>query len=141
MADDQPSVPRRSVLGVDLRDAFAMAEYLLEVHGLDDWEVSYDNAKRRAGICHFAEQTVGLSAPLTAVHTEDDVRDTILHEIAHALVGPAHGTTRRGGRWPGGSAARGSGAPRRTRRPPRPRGSASVPVVTRWTATGDRSGC
>jgi predicted SprT family Zn-dependent metalloprotease len=91
VAGDPPSVPRRSVRGVDLRDAYAMAEYLLEVHGLDDWQVSYDNAKRRAGICRFAEQTLGLSAPLTAVHTEDDVRDTILHEIAHALVGPAHG--------------------------------------------------
>jgi predicted SprT family Zn-dependent metalloprotease len=91
VAADQPSAPRRSVLGVDLRDAFAMAEYLLEVHGLDDWEVSYDNAKRRAGICHFADRTLGLSAPLTAIHGEDDVRDTILHEIAHALVGPAHG--------------------------------------------------
>jgi predicted SprT family Zn-dependent metalloprotease len=91
VAGDPPSVPRRSVRSVDLRDAYAMAEYLLEVHGLDDWQVSYDNAKRRAGICKFAEQTLGLSAPLTAVHTEDDVRDTILHEIAHALVGPAHG--------------------------------------------------
>ena len=91
MAVDPPSVPRRSVRSMDLRDAYAMAEYLLEVHGLDDWQVSYDNAKRRAGICKFAELTLGLSAPLTAVHTEDDVRDTILHEIAHALVGPAHG--------------------------------------------------
>jgi len=91
VADDRPSVPRRSVQDVDLRDAYAMAEYLLEVHGLDDWEVAYDNAKRRAGICKFAERTLGLSAPLTAVHSEDDVRDTILHEIAHALVGPRHG--------------------------------------------------
>jgi predicted SprT family Zn-dependent metalloprotease len=85
------STARRSVLRVDLGDAFAMGEYLLEVHGLDDWEVSYDNAKRRAGICKFGEQTLGLSAPLTAVHSEADVRDTILHEIAHALVGPRHG--------------------------------------------------
>src|SRR4051812_45039580 len=68
-----------------------MAEYLLEVHGLDGWEVAYDNAKRRAGICRFGERTLGLSAPLTAVHCEEDVRDTILHEIAHALVGPRHG--------------------------------------------------
>ena len=85
------SARRRSVPHVDLGDAFAMAEYLLEVHGLEDWEVSYDNAKRRAGICKFGERTLGLSAPLTAVHSEDDVRDTILHEIAHALVGPRHG--------------------------------------------------
>jgi hypothetical protein len=33
-------VARRSVRDVDLRDAFAMAEYLLEVHGLDGWEVA-----------------------------------------------------------------------------------------------------
>ncbi|HRI96053.1 MAG TPA: SprT-like domain-containing protein, partial [Nocardioides sp.] len=76
---------------MDLRDAFALAEYLLEVHGLDDWDVAYDNAKRRAGVCRFADKTLGLSAPLTAVHSDDDVRDTILHEIAHALVGPQHG--------------------------------------------------
>ena len=78
---------------------------------------SYDNAKRRAGICRFAEQTLGLSAPLTAVHSEDDVRDTILHEIAHALVGPAHGhdaTWRAMARRIGCS---GSGASRPTRRP------------------------
>ena len=79
------------MLDVDLRDAFAMAEYLLEVHGLEEWEVVFDNAKRRAGICRFSDRTLGLSAPLTALHSEDDVRDTILHEIAHALVGPRHG--------------------------------------------------
>jgi hypothetical protein len=28
---------------------------------------------------------------LTALHDEREVRDTILHEIAHALVGPSHG--------------------------------------------------
>jgi len=91
VAAGEVSARRRSVRCVDLGDAFAMAEYLLEVHGLDDWEVSYDNAKRRAGICKFGERTLGLSAPLTAVHSEADVRDTILHEIAHALVGPRHG--------------------------------------------------
>ena len=36
-------------------------------------------------------QEIGLSAPLTAVHPDEEVRDTILHEIAHALVGPRHG--------------------------------------------------
>lgn len=76
---------------MDLADGFAMAEYLLEAHGLDGWEVAYDNAKRRAGICRFSDRVVGLSAPLTAMHSEEEVRDTILHEIAHALVGPRHG--------------------------------------------------
>jgi predicted SprT family Zn-dependent metalloprotease len=76
---------------MDLRDAFALAEHLLVRHGLDDWQVAYDNAKRRAGVCRYDSRTIGLSAPLTALHTFDEVRDTILHEIAHALVGPEHG--------------------------------------------------
>ncbi|QCW51511.1 SprT family zinc-dependent metalloprotease [Nocardioides dongxiaopingii] len=76
---------------MDLGDAFAMAEDLLEHHGLHDWTVELDGAKRRAGICRFGPQVLGLSAPLTTLHSEAEVRDTILHEIAHALAGPAHG--------------------------------------------------
>ena len=76
---------------MDLRDAYAMAEDLLEHHGLVDWTVEFDSAKRRAGICRFGPRVLGLSAPLTAVHSEADVRDTVLHEIAHALAGPRHG--------------------------------------------------
>jgi len=76
---------------MDLRDAYALAEHLLARHGLDDWEVAYDSAKRRAGVCRYDVRTIGLSAPLTTLHTFDEVRDTILHEIAHALAGPEHG--------------------------------------------------
>lgn len=76
---------------MDLRDAFALAEDLLEHHGLAGWTVEYDAAKGRAGICRFGPRVVGLSAPLTRLHSIDEVRDTVLHEIAHALVGPRHG--------------------------------------------------
>lgn len=76
---------------MDLRDAYAMAEDLLDHHGLREWTVAYDGAKRRAGICRFDRHEIGLSAPLTQLHDEHDVRDTILHEIAHALAGPRHG--------------------------------------------------
>ena len=76
---------------MDLRDAFALAEDLLEHHGLTSWTVAYDGAKRRAGICRFGPRVIGLSAPLTRLHPEAEVRDTILHEIAHALAGPRHG--------------------------------------------------
>ncbi|WP_345456669.1 SprT-like domain-containing protein [Nocardioides marinquilinus] len=76
---------------MDLRDAYALAEHLLERHGLPGWSVEYDHAKRRAGVCRFTTQVIGLSAPLTALHSEDEVRDTILHEVAHALAGPRHG--------------------------------------------------
>ena len=76
---------------MDLRDAFALAEGLLSEHGLGEWSVVYDSAKSRAGICRYAARQIGLSAPLTTVHDEVEVRDTVLHEIAHALAGPRHG--------------------------------------------------
>lgn len=76
---------------MDLSDAFAYAEHLLDYHGLVGWTVEFDGAKRRAGVCKFRERVIGLSAPLTALHDEAEVRDTILHEIAHALAGPDHG--------------------------------------------------
>ncbi len=76
---------------MDLTAAHDLATRLLAEHGLTDWRVEYDAAKRRAGVCRFATRTIGLSAPLTVLHDEAMVRDTVLHEIAHALVGPSHG--------------------------------------------------
>lgn len=76
---------------MDPQTAVAMARRLLREHGLDDWTIRLDRAKTRAGVCRFASREIGLSAPLTRLHSEAEVRDTILHEIAHALVGPQHG--------------------------------------------------
>jgi predicted SprT family Zn-dependent metalloprotease len=76
---------------MDLNDAAAMGRRLLDEHGLQDWRLAFDRAKRRAGVCRWARKEIGLSAPLTSVHPEAEVRDTVLHEIAHALVGPQHG--------------------------------------------------
>jgi predicted SprT family Zn-dependent metalloprotease len=76
---------------MELRVAFDLAVRLVQQHGLHGWRVELDGAKRRAGVCRFTERVIGLSAPITRVHTEAEVRDTILHEIAHALVGPQHG--------------------------------------------------
>ena len=52
-----------------------LAEDLLEHHGLRDWTVAYDGAKKRAGICRFGPRVLGLSAPLTTLHSEVEVRD------------------------------------------------------------------
>jgi predicted SprT family Zn-dependent metalloprotease len=71
--------------------ALATGRRLLREHGLDDWSIVADRAKTRAGVCRFARRQIGISAPLTELHSEADVLDTILHEIAHALVGPQHG--------------------------------------------------
>src|SRR4051794_36578616 len=76
---------------MDLTAAFDLAESLIARHGLSGWRVEFDTAKRRAGICRYAERVIGLSAPLTRLHDEAEVRDTVLHEVAHALVGARHG--------------------------------------------------
>jgi len=75
---------------MDLADAYRLATGLVAEHGLDGWSVTFDTAKRRAGVCRFDSRVIGLSAPLTRLHDEAEVRDTVLHEIAHALVGPRH---------------------------------------------------
>jgi predicted SprT family Zn-dependent metalloprotease len=75
---------------LDTRDALALARRLVADHGLQGWTVELDRAKTRAGACHYPRRLITLSAPLTRLHTEEHVRDTILHEIAHALVGPRH---------------------------------------------------
>jgi predicted SprT family Zn-dependent metalloprotease/ribosomal protein L21E len=81
---------------VELQEAYDEATRLLHEHGLDDWRVQFDTAKRRAGVCRYHDRLIGLSAPLTRLHDAGEVRRTILHEIAHALAGPAAG---HGPRW------------------------------------------
>ncbi|MDN5790732.1 MAG: SprT-like domain-containing protein [Micrococcales bacterium] len=76
---------------MDLSAARALGGDLMDTHGLAGWRLSFDRAKTRAGLCRYRERVISLSAYLTQLHPEDEVRDTILHEIAHALVGPRHG--------------------------------------------------
>ncbi|MDC4232449.1 SprT-like domain-containing protein [Actinomyces sp. B33] len=94
------------------------ARALMDAARLTDWAFRFDRAKRRAGSCTHATRTITLSGPLVDVYDEETVRGVILHEIAHALVGPDHhhdAVWRR--------AARGLGAPDAARLPadlPRP---------------------
>lgn len=76
---------------MDLRAVVRLGEGLLAEHGLTGWRLTLDRAKRRAGACRFEERTISVSRHLMALYDEAHVRDTLLHEIAHALVGPRHG--------------------------------------------------
>ena len=74
-----------------LIDAQSLGQQLLRAHELEGWTLVFDNAKARAGACRFNRREVSLSRPSTRLRSEPDVRDTILHEIAHALAGHAAG--------------------------------------------------
>ncbi len=76
---------------VDLAEARRLAAELMTEHGLKDWRLAFDNARARFGVCRPARREIGLSRHLTLLSSEDEVRNTLLHEIAHALVGPQHG--------------------------------------------------
>ncbi|MGE4544274.1 MAG: SprT-like domain-containing protein [Pedobacter sp.] len=66
------------------------ASALLKRHGLKDWRFAFDDATRRAGSCQFTRRTITLSRHLARNAPEAEILDTLLHEIAHALVGPRH---------------------------------------------------
>ena len=78
---------------MNLQQAKKLAIEQMDKHGLLDlgWSFEYDNAKRRFGVCRYRPKVIGLSMPLVSANDEDRVMDTILHEIAHALVGSGHG--------------------------------------------------
>lgn len=75
---------------MELHDAYMLARDLLELHGLGHWNITFDRARRRAGLTNYNTSTISLSRPLTLLFDPDDVREVILHEIAHALVGSEH---------------------------------------------------
>ena len=76
---------------MEAREALRLARALLREHGLEDWQVTLDRAKTRAGSCRFHTRTITLSRALTELHSEAEVRETILHEIAAARLATAPG--------------------------------------------------
>lgn len=67
---------------------------LLHYHGLlqQGWGISWaPRAWQRAGLCDHDDRMIILSYKLMANWEMEFCEQTILHEIAHALVGPGHG--------------------------------------------------
>lgn len=76
---------------MQLQDARQLAERLLAKHKLSGWSFGFDNAKLRSGICRYRSRSITLSRHMVLLNDENIVRDTILHEIAHAIVGAGKG--------------------------------------------------
>ncbi|MEK9763194.1 MAG: SprT-like domain-containing protein [Deltaproteobacteria bacterium] len=78
---------------MELRGVKLLAERLLNEHELFDkgWRFSFDRAKRRAGSCKFSNKEITLAKAYAEQENYKEIKNTILHEIAHALVGPKHG--------------------------------------------------
>jgi predicted SprT family Zn-dependent metalloprotease len=68
-----------------------LALELMAAHGLVGWTFGLNKRKRCLGLCRYGAKTIELSIYFIDRNEQDEIRDTILHEIAHALVGPGHG--------------------------------------------------
>lgn len=80
---------------MDLFNAERQAKLLMTAHGLIDkgWRFEWDNAARRFGQCRYSTKTISMSRQLTIQRSADAIRNTMLHEIAHALTpGSGHST-------------------------------------------------
>jgi predicted SprT family Zn-dependent metalloprotease len=72
-------------------EARELACRLLAAHGLKDWSFAFNRSKRQMGRCWYQARVIELSLHFVERNTLNLIRDTLLHEIAHALVGPGHG--------------------------------------------------
>lgn len=68
-----------------------LAKALMSKHGLVGWRFEFHNRKTALGTCNYRDKVIFLSEYCTPLLPDDIIKNTILHEIAHALVGPSHG--------------------------------------------------
>lgn len=64
-----------------------------------NYRFKWDRSKRRFGLCSYRDRTIQLSGYLVALNNKDEVLDTILHEIAHAIANHAFGCHGHGAVW------------------------------------------
>ena len=82
---------RPKELDMERKSASILALNLMRDHNLVGWTFRFDRAVRRFGQTTYDNHTITLSGPLTDGSVEAVVRNTVLHEIAHALIGPGFG--------------------------------------------------
>ena len=70
-----------------LLEVAEQARALMNQHGLEEWTFRFIAAQRKLGECRERERAILLSRRHAVSGTPGEVRDTILHEIAHALAG------------------------------------------------------
>lgn len=75
---------------MELDKAKIIADEHFKKFNLNDWSFGFNNNKRRFGVCKGNKKRIEISACLTERNEEIYFLDTLLHEIAHALVGTMH---------------------------------------------------
>lgn len=76
---------------MDITEAATIAKLLMSEHNLAGWSFGFNSARRQLGVCKEHCKRIELSRHYVLHNPAEHVVDTILHEIAHALVGTKHG--------------------------------------------------
>lgn len=66
----------------------------MEAHGLIHWgwRFEWNSAKTQLGKCYHGSKRISLSRTIFSMPENQHLaQNTVLHELAHALVGPGHG--------------------------------------------------
>lgn len=94
---------------MDLSESKKLAENLLEqsfkigektVNAKElGYKLVFNRRKRALGTCNFTRKTIALSIYFTEVNSEKKVKDTILHEMAHAFAAHLFGDYGHGKMW------------------------------------------
>jgi hypothetical protein len=73
---------------MNIATAERRAKRFMKKHNLiqSGWTFQYITSNRCFGICKYGSKEICLSKPLTEINNWEKVKDTILHEIAHALT-------------------------------------------------------
>jgi predicted SprT family Zn-dependent metalloprotease len=72
------------------REVRKIALELLALHGLTEWSFAFNWRKRSMGLCVFGNRRIEISVHFVKRNAQAEILDTLLHEIAHASVGPDH---------------------------------------------------
>ena len=70
-----------------LNGVAGMARRLMDEQGLTGWTLAFGEARKRLGACHFRHHVIWISRTHALEGSEEQIRDTVLHEIAHAIAG------------------------------------------------------
>lgn len=81
---------------ITLQETYDFAYDHLDELGLTDWTFGFDLAPVRAGVCKYSKKLITVSVTYCLNATREEVEDTVLHEIAHAIAGYKAGHN---GKW------------------------------------------
>jgi len=81
--------------GATLTEIEARAHGLLHTHELlsglsPGWRFGFETTASRAAVCRHRDKTIAMALSYALRAPRHEIVDTLLHEIAHAIVGPNH---------------------------------------------------